>query len=636
MNTSGESNSSSISNIQQSNEATNSDLKFVDSKNKLSLNQPGMRNLYQQSNFNQQKSPQPYQHFVQSPLVFNQQKSPFLNQQSSPHFSHQQSPAQQQQIFNSQRQQSPQTQFVNQESPQQVFNQPSPQAIGFPKHKQQQMYDQNQMIKSRQIQQHQAFNQQHNNIQKHQQQMYQTSYPQQQHISIQQLAQQQQMQNRMQEQQIASQQIPQQQHIVSQQHIAQQHLHPQSQQQPKTQQQMSSQQQIASQQQLPRQPAVRQQNMQMPAPSTPHLNQHFVTRLSRDNDSNGDETESIDSNSSKLVNNSPKSARSQLATQKRNISLINLMQSGALKAGVGVFTIEYLGHKIVGDLLENAKISYKTENGVVTYDSPSTWATFVKKGINPQKKSGCGWNSVKYNGVKLDKFKLQYLAENEGINPNPINKSKIKKPKGELKQMTSQVISNQATPQPTWLSAEALLRKTTEEVKELAHPNILLELQQLIQLDRGIPSMLKQLSPEGQQFTVEISSAVLAVIKFHTCSSNKYEMNGYLGGSWDEKSKKLRISEVFPCKCVNDDDENKQKNVENEIEHEMKSKNLLNVGWYHSHINSSSNPTLEDLELQSQLQKYYKHPYLMIINAPFNNQEEENKGEIMRVMHQMA
>merc|ERR1712096_140801 len=114
--------------------------------------------------------------------------------------------------------------------------------------------------------------------------------------------------------------------------------------------------------------------------------------------------------------------------------------------------------------------------------------------------------------------------------------------------------------------------KSTKEI------GILLELQQLIQLDRGIPSMLKQLSPEEQQFTVEISSAVLAVIKFHTCSSNKYEMNGYLGGSWDEKSKKLRISEVFPCKCVNDDDENKQKNVENEIEHEMKSKNLLNVG----------------------------------------------------------
>ena len=39
---------------------------------------------------------------------------------------------------------------------------------------------------------------------------------------------------------------------------------------------MSSQQQIASQQQLPRQPAARQQSMQMPAPSTPHLNQHFV------------------------------------------------------------------------------------------------------------------------------------------------------------------------------------------------------------------------------------------------------------------------------------------------------------------------------------------------------------------------
>ena len=49
--------------------------------------------------------------------------------------------------------------------------------------------------------------------------------------------------------------------------------------------------------------------------------------------------------------------------------------------------------------------------------------------------------------------------------------------------------------------------------------------------------MLKNLSLDEQQFTVEMSSAVLAIIKFHTCSSNKYEMNGYLGGTWDEKSK---------------------------------------------------------------------------------------------------
>ena len=70
------------------------------------------------------------------------------------------------------------------------------------------------------------------------------------------------------------------------------------------------------------------------------------------------------------------------------------------------------GHKIVGDLLENGKISYKTENGVVTYDSPSTWATFVKKGINPQKKSGCGWNSVKYNvGFICNPFFCNFTTE---------------------------------------------------------------------------------------------------------------------------------------------------------------------------------------------------------------------------------
>ena len=66
-------------------------------------------------------------------------------------------------------------------------------------------------------------------------------------------------------------------------------------------------------------------------------------------------------------------------------------------------TIEYLGQKFIGDLLENGKIkSLETETIFLT---PSAWALHCKKIINPEKKSGCGWASVKYKGKKLDAYK---------------------------------------------------------------------------------------------------------------------------------------------------------------------------------------------------------------------------------------
>jgi MPN domain-containing protein len=60
----------------------------------------------------------------------------------------------------------------------------------------------------------------------------------------------------------------------------------------------------------------------------------------------------------------------------------------------------------VGDLLEDGKIaSQETET---IFCSPSAWAINCKKIINPDKKSGCGWASVKYKGKKLDIYKAIY------------------------------------------------------------------------------------------------------------------------------------------------------------------------------------------------------------------------------------
>ena len=60
-----------------------------------------------------------------------------------------------------------------------------------------------------------------------------------------------------------------------------------------------------------------------------------------------------------------------------------------------------------GDLLAIGKIR-SLETGLI-FNNPSAWAIYCKKIINPAKKSGCGWASVKYKGRKMDYFKNVWL-----------------------------------------------------------------------------------------------------------------------------------------------------------------------------------------------------------------------------------
>lgn len=76
----------------------------------------------------------------------------------------------------------------------------------------------------------------------------------------------------------------------------------------------------------------------------------------------------------------------------------------------------------MGDLLEDGKI--RSQETDIVFASPSAWAIACKRFINPDKKSGCGWASVKYRGRKLDAYKNIWYKkkkeeeklEREGLN----------------------------------------------------------------------------------------------------------------------------------------------------------------------------------------------------------------------------
>lgn len=93
----------------------------------------------------------------------------------------------------------------------------------------------------------------------------------------------------------------------------------------------------------------------------------------------------------------------------RTVTLQMLLSTGILKPEKSSMAIEYMGQKFMGDLLPDGKIkSVETE---AVFCSPSAWAISCKRIINPEKKSGSGWASVKYKGKKLDYYKQVYLRK---------------------------------------------------------------------------------------------------------------------------------------------------------------------------------------------------------------------------------
>uniref|UniRef100_A0A8V5GXD8 RAMA domain-containing protein n=1 Tax=Melopsittacus undulatus TaxID=13146 RepID=A0A8V5GXD8_MELUD len=96
---------------------------------------------------------------------------------------------------------------------------------------------------------------------------------------------------------------------------------------------------------------------------------------------------------------------------RRGITLRVLLRDGLLEPARGVLSIYYLGKKFVGDLGADGTITWQ-ETGQV-FNSPSAWATHCKRLVNPAKKSGCGWASVRYKGQKLDQYKAAWLRQHQ-------------------------------------------------------------------------------------------------------------------------------------------------------------------------------------------------------------------------------
>uniref|UniRef100_A0A4X2MCF4 MPN domain-containing protein n=1 Tax=Vombatus ursinus TaxID=29139 RepID=A0A4X2MCF4_VOMUR len=284
---------------------------------------------------------------------------------------------------------------------------------------------------------------------------------------------------------------------------------------------------------------------------------------------------------------------------RRGITLRVLLKDALIEPGSGVLSIYYLGKKFIGDLLPDGKITWQ-ETGQV-FNSPSAWATYCKKLVNPAKKSGCGWASVKYKGQKLDQYKATWLKRHQ---PNAPSAAEEAGPPGKRPENKGRVPVRYCT-----LGSRDLAR----------NPHTLVEVTSFTAINKFQP------------FNVSVSSNVLLLLDFHS-HLTRSEVVGYLGGRWDTNSQLLTVLRAFPCRSRLGDADTAAA-IEEEICQSLFLRGLSLVGWYHSHPCSPALPSLQDIDAQMDYQLKLQgsgnsfQPCLALVCAPYysGNQGPESK-----------
>ncbi|KAF4518786.1 hypothetical protein B566_EDAN005407 [Ephemera danica] len=265
---------------------------------------------------------------------------------------------------------------------------------------------------------------------------------------------------------------------------------------------------------------------------------------------------------------------------RASVTILTLLRDRLLTPGEGAMSIHYLGQTFIGDLLPNGKI--KSQETDLIFSSPSAWAIHCKKIINPDKKSGCGWASVKYRGRKLDAYKNAYFKKKR------LDLSKENAP-SEDEEMEK--------PPPIIQSAPKMVVKHNVLGCRLSNqrdPNTLVE---------SVPfTSLGKIQP----FLVTMTSNACLTMDFHSHLTNS-EVVGYLAGHWDVNAHNLSITNAFPCRCRLGDRELAPL-VEADVWRAMEQRRLTLIGWYHSHPRSPAAPTLRDLDAQLEYQIRMKGP----------------------------
>ncbi|XP_072397308.1 MPN domain-containing protein-like isoform X1 [Diabrotica undecimpunctata] len=290
-------------------------------------------------------------------------------------------------------------------------------------------------------------------------------------------------------------------------------------------------------------------------------------------------------------------------SNNRTVTLQNLLSASILQPGPGAMTIEYLGQKFVGDLLEDGKI--RSQETDTIFASPSAWAIACKRFINPDKKSGCGWASVKYRGKKLDAFKNVWYKKKKEEDEKQ-EKLMKEREAANMEQLLQRSMMN------SMMYQRMVVKHNTITNRTITHDtNTMIEC---------VPfSSLGKLQP----FLITMTTNSAFLMDFH-CHLTKSEVSGYLAGRWEPNTQNLHVKRAFPCRCSKKD-RSSARYIETEIKKTIEREKLTLIGWYHSHPTAAAAPTLRDIDAQLEYQIKMKgvkdssySPCIGVIISPYN------------------
>ena len=136
-------------------------------------------------------------------------------------------------------------------------------------------------------------------------------------------------------------------------------------------------------------------------------------------------------------------------------------------------------------------------------------------------------------------------------------------------------------------------------------------------------------APGGQPFRVTVHPRAAVLMDFHA-HLVKAEIIGLLGGTWDADARVLTVDDAFPCRSLADTGEDDSTNVEMdpsseiEVRERIEDRKMRVVGWYHSHPVFEPEPSVRDVENQSNYQdlfcdeKRHMYPFVGIIVGPYD------------------
>lgn len=299
------------------------------------------------------------------------------------------------------------------------------------------------------------------------------------------------------------------------------------------------------------------------------------------------------------------------------------------------------------------------------FSTPSSWVNHCKKIVNPENsgKTGSAWSTIKYNGKRLDSYKLRWYRRQKKIinNANLLESALVFNPSAKNCN-NNQNNNNHGDPSSAVMttsngslqasgsgSSTSILNNTTLGsvgsksvlIKDFHYPlpasrsadedPVKMKIRNVIEhsalpakqinSSSGSNNIMMSCGKNGtsgspgaamikaipfssldriQPFTITMSTNALLLIDFH-CHLTTGEVTGYLAGSWDLQSHNLSVLQAYPIRCKLNDREKSGK-IEEEIRSNLDQRNLSVVGWYHSHPKSSPHPTLKDIESQMEYQ----------------------------------